>query len=251
MSSSPSSRSNSQARVCLARRRRCRRFARATDDPLQGGELLVEVLAEPRELIGLAEIRGVDDLVEGGAVGVVGETVRHVAAAVRRVGGFARHLGIVGAEVHRARVEMVERVRRLSRFVLGRIAHLHAFRGLRRAGLRLSRLALVERAAGIVVLELGIVGILLVVRRFVGKPEVLEQAAQRGGECPLVLAAGRELGKVRPDPDLELGTPQLVGLAGGGRRLLPGERLPGEKTDHLPRAGACSRVTKAGKPCAW
>ena len=67
----PSSRSNSQARLCCAIRRRCSRLAKPANDARQVGQLLVEIGAQPLELFGLAQILGRDGLVELGREGLV------------------------------------------------------------------------------------------------------------------------------------------------------------------------------------
>jgi hypothetical protein len=47
----PSSRSNSQARVCFASSRRCSRIGEPGDDALQMRKLLVEQMPQPAELV--------------------------------------------------------------------------------------------------------------------------------------------------------------------------------------------------------
>ena len=76
----PSSRSNSQARCCCASSRRCSRLASFDDHALQVGQLLVELLAQPGQLIGVAQVVGLDDLVELRGEGVVARGVVRPAA---------------------------------------------------------------------------------------------------------------------------------------------------------------------------
>ena len=63
-SSMPSSRSNSQDAVLLRQQAALQAVGEAPDDALEMGELLVEIGAQARQLVGIAEILGVDDLVE-------------------------------------------------------------------------------------------------------------------------------------------------------------------------------------------
>ena len=70
-SSMPSSRSNSQDRLCCAISRRCSRLASRDDDRREILELLVEIGAQPLQLLGVAQILGGDDLVELGGEGLV------------------------------------------------------------------------------------------------------------------------------------------------------------------------------------
>ena len=64
----------------------------AGDDALQVRELLVEIGAQPLQLLRIAEILGVDDLVELRREGVVLRPARLVAAAHRRSRGVAGRL---------------------------------------------------------------------------------------------------------------------------------------------------------------
>ena len=98
----PSSRSNSQERFCCAISRRCRRLASRATTPCRLRELLVEIGAQPVELLGLAEILGGDGLVELGGEGLVvrtraarsaPESARPLRLA-RRLG--VAHVGVVG-----------------------------------------------------------------------------------------------------------------------------------------------------------
>ena len=63
-SSMPSSRSNSQRAVLLGQQAALQRLASLADHGLQMDELLVQQLPQPRQLVGIAQLGGLDHLVE-------------------------------------------------------------------------------------------------------------------------------------------------------------------------------------------
>lgn len=65
------------------------------DDALQVRELLVEVRAQPVQLVRLAELRRVDDLVVVGAIRVVLVAIEDVVARLGTPGRLARGLGVI------------------------------------------------------------------------------------------------------------------------------------------------------------
>ena len=58
-------------------------------------ELLVEKMAQPRQLVGVAQLFGLDDFVEGDAEGAVDRSV--VVAAARHLPGAAGPAGVIVA----------------------------------------------------------------------------------------------------------------------------------------------------------
>ncbi len=70
-SSMPSSWSKSQLRACCASSRRCSRLASRVTTFCKAAHLLVEIGAQPAELLLVAQLVGLDDLVEAGGEGLV------------------------------------------------------------------------------------------------------------------------------------------------------------------------------------
>ena len=81
-------------------------------------ELLVEQLSQPRRLIGVAQLVGLDDLVRQGAEGAVDRGV--VGAAARHCAGPARPAGVVIARTrHHFAVAGFGRVLRVVGLAIG------------------------------------------------------------------------------------------------------------------------------------
>ena len=140
------------------------------DDALQVRELLVEVGAQSAQLVGLAQLRRVDDLVEVGAIRVVLLAVGDVVARLGAPDRLARGLGVILAELQAARIEAVH-VTRLGLFLPGAVSHLRAFHALGERRVRLAGFAFVQRA--VVAFALGVVIGFVVLRigLLVGEPE--------------------------------------------------------------------------------
>ena len=121
-SSMPSSRSNSHARVCCASKLPLQPVGEFGDHALQMLQLLIQLLAQPRQFVGVAQFLGVDFFVERAGIGAIGRPRASGSAAfaprlraagpvvalgdrgfllgIRAVvvGGFAFHFLRVGAE---------------------------------------------------------------------------------------------------------------------------------------------------------
>ena len=173
--------------------------------------------AQPHQLVGLAQLRRLDDLVEIGAVGVVLVAVRDVAPGLREPGGLARGLGVVLAELGAVEVQAV-RVPGLRLLLARPLPHLHPVRALGARLVRLARLALVERAVRAVLAGVVVLGVVeLRVGLLVGEPRASGAARASPARTP----AGRaRSGTARRGPSptgaLELRAPVSHRLRGRG-----------------------------------
>ena len=201
--------------------------------PLQVRELLVEVRAQPVQLVRLAELRRVDDLVVVGAIRVVLVAIEDVVARLGTPGRLARGLGVLVAELEAAGVETLH-VARVALVFAGSVAHLGAFHALGGRGVRVAGFAFVLRAC--VVIALGLVVVRFVVLRIgllVGESERSQQLAHRLRVRPLVAYAARELDEVGADDALELRSPVLQRLHRRRGRKLAEHRLAREQPEHF------------------
>ncbi len=192
------------------------------DDALQMRELLVEIGAQPLQLVMVAEILGGDDLVEFRRKGVIFRPARLVLAVRIRTRRLAR--GLVVAEL-----AVVEGVRgRGLRAFHRALAHLLA-RGLRLVGAHLLGGIGIGRAfgAGLVVVAVAVLVVLVIVLAvgvaLVAELERREQIMHGVAEPGLVLDQAIE--PVEPLADLvfEDGTPEIDDLPGRRRRRHAGQ----------------------------
>ena len=154
-------------------------------------ELLVEVGAQPGELVRLAERGRLDDLVEVGAVGVVELAVGDVVAGPGTPDRITGGLGVVLAELEAAGVEALH-VAGVGLVLAGTVAHLGPLHALGERRVGVAGLAFVQGA--LVALALGVVIVGLVVLRvglLVGEPEGAQELAQRLCVGLLVVHAAR------------------------------------------------------------
>ena len=202
------------------------------DHALEMGELLVEIAAQPVELLGLAQIFGGDGLVELGGEGPVIGTARLVAAALARpprLGGILRiaHLGIVRHVGGR-------RIGRLGGAVgqvLGRGVRLFEAHALAVLGLRgFAVLALLVLAAFLVVV---LAVLLVLVAALVAHVEGIEQVVDDVAELALVLDHVLEPVEVAPGAALDEAAPQLDEAARRRRRRLAGQALAHQHRQRL------------------
>ena len=202
-------------------------------DALQMRELLVEIAAQPLQLVVVAEILGVDDLVEFRREGVIFRTAVLVLPARIRPRRLARRLVV-------AEVAVVERVaggglrafhRALRHFVGG---------GLRLVGAHLLRGVAIGRAlgAGLVVLAVAVVVLVLVIVGIgvavVAKLQRRQQIMHRVAEFRLVLGEAIEPVEPRADLVFQHRPPQVDHLARRGGRRQAGETLAHQ---HRQRVG--------------
>ncbi len=193
------------------------------------GELLVEEMTQPRQLVGIAQILGLDDLVARRGEGLVelvvgpglGIARQHAGTAGTGrvlVAGAGHHLafGFVAAGLLAilAAVGLAALERRL-RARCGAVAAL---------GLAFAVLRLVAFAVSFV----AVVGILAV-----AEVEILDEAAHDAGIGVLVEHVAAELGEILADAAFEIGPPCLDDALRGARRRLAGELLAGEEADRL------------------
>ena len=203
------------------------------DDALQVRELLVEVRAQPAQLVRLAELRRVDGFVVVRAIGVVLVAVGEVAPRLGAPDRLARGLGVLVAELQAAGVEAV-RVPGVGLVLAGALAHLGAFHALGSRVVGIAGLALVQRARVAVALGLVVVRFVpLRVGLLVGEPEGAQQLAHRPRIGPLIARATGQLGEVRADHAFELRPPVLQHLHRRGRRKLAEHGLAREQSEHL------------------
>ena len=203
------------------------------DDALQVRELLVEVRAQPVQLVRLAELRRVDDLVVVRAVGVVLVAVGEVAPRPGAPGRLARGVGVLVSELQAAGVEAV-RVAGVGLLLAGAVAHLGAFHALGGGVVGIAGLTFVECAGIALAFGFLVVGfVVLRIGLLVGEAERPQQLAQRLRVGTLVADATRERDEVRADGALELRAPVLQGPCGRRRRKLAEHRLARQKADHL------------------
>ena len=223
LSSTPSSRSKSHDRFCCAIRRRCRRLASRATTERQVLQLLVEIFPQPRQFVGVAQLVGVDHLVELLRIGLVlrrppllrlgrrGPVLGRLLRVARLA--FVLELGRGRLDrVHRALVGLVRRV-------VGGLA-LH----------RILRLALLALAFGLVRL-LGR-RVLLVVGLVLGVGVRVAREAERGQELldesrvgALVEDRVAEPVEVGPGLLLDEPAPEFGQPLRPGRRLQPGQAL--------------------------
>jgi hypothetical protein len=197
---------------------------------VQRGELLVEMAAQPRQLLGLAQLSRLDHLVELAGVDTVGRR-----AGVRAAPGRPPRIAVGGRLLVAAEARLVGAVElqlgrllgaRLGRLIVRRTAQLDRLvRGFA-LGLRLHLLVVGVVGAGIGVHG----GVVLVL---VGEVEMGDQLAQALGIRCLVVDLARERLEVVADPLLEPPPPQVAHVARGLGRAGAGQALAQQQADHL------------------
>ena len=187
-------------------------------------QLLVEIAAQPLELLGVAKILGRDHLVELRRKGVIFGTARFVLAARIRPRRFARRLVVAQLAV----VEGIGRGRlcafhRTVRHLVGRGLRLIGAHLLRGVGFRRALSArLVVLAVAAFVLVLVLVGFrVAVVAQFKRRQEIMDRVA----EFQLILGKAVELVEPRADLVFQKWTPEVDHLARRGRWREPGQPL--------------------------
>ena len=215
------------------------------DHPLEMGELLVEMLAQPAELVGVAELLGVDDLVEFLGVGPIGG----LAGLVRQE--------TVGAPTLRALAFLVPGpghhlfLDLFGHRILGVLAlavfHVGGWRALHLGG-RAVHLG----GLGVVVLGVGILAVLALVGRFalafarflVEQVEVVEQLVDRPRKGLLVADGGFQSLEIGIDLVADPFPPEIHQRAGRFRQRPVRPSLPRHHADSL----GDRRVLDVGDP---
>ena len=202
------------------------------DDALEMCELLVEIGAQPRQLVGVAEILGVDDLVELLREGLVVRAARLVGARGRRPRRFGGLLGIgvVGVVGHLAG---------------GRIGRLGGASSTSWSASSLISISARSPCAScsaspspcccscsrfVLVLVLVVLG---VEGGVVGHVEGGEEIADAAGEVALILDVLQQAIEIAPGPVLDEVAPQIDDLGGGGRRFEAGQALAHHQRDRI------------------
>src|SRR6267154_5859613 len=183
-------------------------------------------MAKPRELVGITQLVGLDDLVRGDAERAVHRRV--VVAAARYLPGAARSSGIVVARTgHHFAVAGLGGILGVVGLALGRGAIL---RGLCAGGGAL---------AFALVFALGFLAafLLFALRRVLGLAEIdieiLEQPAGRPRIGVLIEDRPVELVEILADAALEPGPPQIDDMPRRGWWPLAGQGLPGQQAHRL------------------
>ncbi len=189
-------------------------------------QLLIEQMAQPRQLVGVAQLIGFDDLVRGDAEGAVDRGV--VVAAARHLPGPARPARIVVARTrHHLAVTGLGGVLR----VLGRALGGRALVGSLGAGGGAFALALVLALRFLAALLL--FGVLRLVGFAEIDVEVLKQLAGRPRIGVLIEDRAVELAEILADARFEPGAPQIDDAPRRGRRPLSRQCLAGQQTHRL------------------
>src|SRR5260221_5219526 len=201
----------------------------ARDDALQMGELLVEEVAQPRQLVGVAQLLGLDGLIATRREGLVEFLIRSAGGVARQHAGPAglARIIIAGARHHLA----------FGFLAAGILAVLAA---LRRAALErrlgagrgaLAALGLPLAVLRLVALALGFVAVLAILA--VAEVEILDQPPRHPPVGFLVAGVASKIGDVLADAGLEIGPPRIADLARGGGRRLAGDLLARQQADRL------------------
>ena len=197
----------------------------ARDHALQVRELLVEIAAQALQLLRLAQVLGVDRLVELGGERLVVGAARLVEAVMARAPGLVRRLRIahVGVVRHVGRVG-VERIGGALGQFIGRHLGLlegHALGVFGFLGLAVARQLVVAALAVAVALVL----LVRIAAAVVAHVERVEQVVHGVAEAPLVLDELLEPVEIAAGAVLDPRPPQVDQPARCGRRRLPGEPL--------------------------
>ena len=188
--------------------------------------LLVEQLAQPRQLVGIAQLVGVDHLVRQGAEGAIDRGI--VGAAPRHRAGAARPAGIVVARTrHHLAIAGFGRVLGILGLAIGGRA---VGRGLRPGGGALAFalvLALAFLALLLLVAFRGILGFAEI------DVEILQHAAGGARICVLVENGAIEFAEILGDPRFQPRAPQIDDAARRGRRPFAGQGLAGQQAHRL------------------
>ena len=224
VSSRPSSRSNSQEPRLAREQAPLQPVCKPADDAVQLGELLVELGAKAGQLLGIAKVRGVDDLVELRGVRLVGWLLG--ARPASRLQAPAAGLLVVLTLAHRGVGIFVGRLLRLGisvrvdvRFPIAVRIHLVAALGI--AGL--ARIVIVGLLGARLVL-----GVVRVFGVLVRQVQVLDEASGERSELVLVVDRAHELRRVPRALGLEPRAPQVSHVSGGLRQVPSGEFLAHE-----------------------
>ena len=194
------------------------------DDALEVRELLVEIGAQPLQLVMVAEVLGRDDLVEFRREGVIFGAARLVGATAVRPCRLARRLVI-------AKLAVIQRIgRRRLRRLHRALRHL-VRRRLRLVGTHLLRGVGLRRAlgTGLVVVAVAIVVVVLILFRIgvalIAEIERRQQVMDEVAELGLILGEAAELVELRADSLLQEGPPEIDHLARRIRRRQTGQPL--------------------------
>ena len=202
-------------------------------DALQMRELLVEIAAQPFQLVMVAEVFGRDHLVEFRREGVIFRPARLVGAARIRPRRLARRLVVAEfAVVEGVAGRGLRAFHRAFRHLVGRRLRLIGAHFLGGVGIgRALGAGLVVLAVAIVVLVLVLVGLGVAV---VAEFERGQQVMHRIAELRLIL--GEAIEPVEPGADLvfQHRAPEVDHLAGGRGRRQPGQALAHQ---HRQRVG--------------
>ena len=207
-----------------------------SDHALQVRELLVEIAAQPVELLGLAEILRADDLVELGREGLVVGTARLVGDCARGRHGSAAvsespisassAMSAAGASIASAALSGMSSAEASasSRLMRSLSADSDASPSSPDSSLRLSSLALVA------FLLVGVAAAIL------AHVEGIEQIVHDVAEAALILDHAFEPVEIAAGALLDQRAPQIDELARGRRRLLAGQPLAHDHGDARPRS---------------
>ncbi len=208
----------------------------ARDHAGEGGQLLVEIGAQPLQLLGLAEVGGSDDLVVRVGEHLVGglRVARVLDVGARGLGRIAEIGGLVGLLAHLHVVDLDH----LRVFGIGLlVGQLHAVGRRRFAFALFALLAIAFAAVGLLFAFLAVGGLRL---GGVGQVEVAQDGARQPAERRLVVDGGHQLVEAGPGAALDV-APELVdqGLGAVGRRLA-GQPFAHQERQHVGhgRAGA-------------
>ena len=213
------------------------------DDPLEMGELLVEMLPQTTQLVGVAELLRVDDLVEflrigavGGLAGLVGQET--VGAPALRALAF-----LVPGPGHHLFLDL------FGHRVLGILA-LPVFHFGGGGALHLRGRAFHLGGLGVLVLGVGLLAVLALIGRLalafprllVEQVEVVEQPVDRAREGFLIADGRFERGEIGVDLVADLLPPEIHQRAGRLGDRSPGPFLP----RHQPHGFGDRRVLDVG-----
>ena len=206
------------------------------DHALEMRELLVEMVAQAAEFLGVAQRVGLDDLVELVGIGVIllaGGLVAERARRQPRTLGAARLLLVARAHLHLGLGLVGDGLGSI--VLLGRVL---GFLALGAVALGLAGIALV--VAGLVRLT---VGVLLVLRvlvvvvlqfgRLVAELEVADELAGGAGERFLVGERIAQLLEITAGGAFDVGAPHVDHRLGRFRRLGAEELFAGDQADHV------------------